>query len=246
MSIHCRPSVNQMILCAHELVLTFRLIHSRILAANRDEFLSRPTTEAAWHSEFNTHQSNNGSNVLSGLDLTAGGTWLGLAKSASTNSSASSLSAKNDITQPRLLLAALTNFTETITNERRPSRGRLVKDFLAGSHKGLNSYLEKLEREKFDYAGYNCLLGEMTNQGWRLAYSCNREAEEKKSRLLELPVKGKVRGVSNSTLEIEPEQEEWPKMISGCKEMERILQITIQDGDNAQENLIRGLWDVLR
>ena len=61
----------------------------RILCTNRDEYLSRPTTTAYWHSfEFPineqdacTEESNNSSNkgsVLSGRDLRAGGTWLGI------------------------------------------------------------------------------------------------------------------------------------------------------------------------
>lgn len=42
-----------------------------ILCSNRDEYLSRPTQPAAFH-------SFGGQPVLSGIDVRAGGTWLGL------------------------------------------------------------------------------------------------------------------------------------------------------------------------
>src|SRR5579862_8494175 len=45
--------------------------YSLIIAANRDEFHSRPTTAAAWWPE----------DVLAGKDLQAGGTWFGIRRS---------------------------------------------------------------------------------------------------------------------------------------------------------------------
>jgi uncharacterized protein with NRDE domain len=46
-----------------------------ILCTNRDEFLSRPTMAAEFHS-FG-HEAEKAS-ILSGRDLRAGGTWLGM------------------------------------------------------------------------------------------------------------------------------------------------------------------------
>ncbi|MBW1950086.1 MAG: NRDE family protein, partial [Deltaproteobacteria bacterium] len=43
-----------------------------ILAGNRDEFYERPTAPAAWW--------ENGSGILAGKDLRAGGTWLGVTR----------------------------------------------------------------------------------------------------------------------------------------------------------------------
>jgi len=45
-----------------------------IAAANRDEYIDRPTAPAA----FWDHDSN----ILAGRDLARGGTWLGVTKSA--------------------------------------------------------------------------------------------------------------------------------------------------------------------
>jgi uncharacterized protein with NRDE domain len=53
----------------------------RILGSNRDEFLARPTLGAKWHS-FGQAQENGEDKelVISGLDVLAGGTWLGINK----------------------------------------------------------------------------------------------------------------------------------------------------------------------
>ena len=53
------------------------MLHS-ILCTNRDEFLSRPTVAAHFHS-FG-HGTEGEGNVLSGRDLRAGGTWLGVSR----------------------------------------------------------------------------------------------------------------------------------------------------------------------
>lgn len=51
----------------------------RILCTNRDEYLSRPTENAHFHSfGLGPEGSSQASFVLSGRDLQAGGTWLGL------------------------------------------------------------------------------------------------------------------------------------------------------------------------
>jgi uncharacterized protein with NRDE domain len=74
-----------------------------VVAANRDEYFGRPTAEADWWPD--------GSGILAGRDLQAGGTWLGVTRKAR--------------------FAALTNFRnpqEAVANA--PSRGKLVSDFL--------------------------------------------------------------------------------------------------------------------
>ncbi|NNE69886.1 MAG: NRDE family protein [Rhodothermales bacterium] len=70
-----------------------------VLAANRDEFLQRPTAPAGWWND------NHG--TLGGRDLKAGGTWLGITRSGR--------------------LAAVTNVREPgVTVEDARSRGELV------------------------------------------------------------------------------------------------------------------------
>jgi uncharacterized protein with NRDE domain len=51
-----------------------------ILCTNRDEYLARPTMPAQFHSfgYESGMDEEEGANVLSGKDLRAGGTWLGV------------------------------------------------------------------------------------------------------------------------------------------------------------------------
>jgi len=59
-----------------------------ILCNNRDEWMTRPTEPVHWHS-FNHHEATVSSSqaassegdVLSGIDIIAGGTWFGINKS---------------------------------------------------------------------------------------------------------------------------------------------------------------------
>ncbi|MEO8407595.1 MAG: NRDE family protein, partial [Oxalobacteraceae bacterium] len=87
-----------------------------IAAANRDEFLDRPTAPAmAW---------DDCPQIYAGRDLKAGGTWMG-------------------ITQPGRF-AAITNIRAP--SEKRavaPSRGTLVSDFLSGNMSPRN-YIDSL------------------------------------------------------------------------------------------------------
>ena len=58
------------------------LLGISILCANRDEFLSRPTAEAHFHNFGDKSESDVlKGNVLSGRDLQAGGTWVGMNRS---------------------------------------------------------------------------------------------------------------------------------------------------------------------
>ena len=76
--------------------------HNLIIAANRDEFHSRPTLPA--------HFWDNESSIFAGKDLLGGGTWLGSNKSGK--------------------VAGLTNFSQSTDPYNAQSRGFLVRDFL--------------------------------------------------------------------------------------------------------------------
>ncbi len=79
-----------------------------VIAANRDEFHDRPTARLGW---WRPH--DRGPEVLSGRDLDAGGTWLGLSTSGR--------------------LGLLTNIREPSKHEpRAPSRGTIVTQWLTG------------------------------------------------------------------------------------------------------------------
>ena len=76
--------------------------HNLIIAANRDEFHSRPALPA--------HFWDKDSSIFAGKDLLGGGTWLGSNKSGK--------------------VAGLTNFSQLTAPENAQSRGFLVRDFL--------------------------------------------------------------------------------------------------------------------
>ena len=76
--------------------------HNLIIAANRDEFHSRPALPA--------HFWDNESSIFAGKDLLGGGTWLGSSKNGK--------------------VAGLTNFSQPTDPSNALSRGFLVRDFL--------------------------------------------------------------------------------------------------------------------
>lgn len=102
-----------------------------IVAANRDEFFSRPSQPAGFWPEA--------PHVLAGRDLQEGGTWMGLTTHGS--------------------LAMLTNIRNPAAH--RPdaaSRGRLVADFLLAEPEPVQ-YLRRLEATGPDFNGFNLIFG---------------------------------------------------------------------------------------
>ena len=107
-------------------------VYSLILAANRDEFLDRPTAPLG---QWPDHPR-----VFAGRDLKASGTWMGINQRGS--------------------LAAVTNFRDPANiNPQAPSRGDLVADFLI---KGIGApkYLEQVKARGHLYNGFNLLAGD--------------------------------------------------------------------------------------
>lgn len=123
-----------LILLAYDTHPLYRLI----LAANRDEFFSRPTAPAAFRDDS--------PRILAGRDLKAGGAWLGLTRTGR--------------------IAAITNFRDP-RSERKdaPSRGGLVSGFLAGST-SVEEYLAFLKSEGPDFNGFNLIFGDMKRLCW--------------------------------------------------------------------------------
>jgi len=232
-----------------------------VLASNRDEFLARPTTRASFHDwspALSSHTSSPTPTnlVLSGQDLEAGGTWLGISFPPSDYT-------KQEEGERIIRFATLTNFTETIlpTNPPRPSRGKLVKDFL--DYQGalsMEDYLEGLEKEKDEYAGFNLLVAELrmpstssassasTSASQKdlitIGYCSNRETSKRKARVLpSFDQDSQVRGLSNATLEAEPGEEVWPKVKSGSLSVEEAVRASEEKGE---EELVEKLWETLR
>ncbi len=103
-----------------------------ILAANRDEYFSRPTAPAAFWDDAPS--------LLAGRDLKGGGTWLGMTRTGR--------------------IAAITNYRDPRREKQdAPSRGYLVSGFLT-SAMSTEEYLEFLKREASAYNGFSLIFGE--------------------------------------------------------------------------------------
>lgn len=102
-----------------------------LVAANRDEFHSRPTAQAAhWR---------DAPRIFAGRDLREGGTWMGLA--------------------PGGRFAALTNHRNGAPAGRAPrSRGHLVAQYLRDGVDA-QAYAAEVGRDRRHYNGFNLLVG---------------------------------------------------------------------------------------
>lgn len=111
-----------------------------VVAANRDEFFARPSTFAGrWP---------DAPSVIGGLDLEAGGTWLGVTDSGR--------------------FAAVTNVREPGMAKGKRSRGDLTRRFLTGNECAAD-FASAIDRNA--YSGFNLLLGD----GETLYYASNRD-----------------------------------------------------------------------
>lgn len=113
-----------------------------VVAANRDEFFARPTALAArWPAS---------PSVIGGLDLEAGGTWLGITDTGR--------------------FAAVTNVRESGMAKGERSRGDLTRRFLTGDTRAAG-YVQAIDYDA--YSGFNLLLGD----GESLYYASNRDGD---------------------------------------------------------------------
>ena len=121
-----------------------------VVAANRDEFFSRPSAPVAFWQDA--------PQLLAGRDLDAGGTWLGVNRYGR--------------------FGALTNYREgRQAAANAPSRGALVTNFLLENDDPA-TYLDRLAARGAHYNGFNLLVGEGLGQvdgtQQRLGYYSNR------------------------------------------------------------------------
>jgi uncharacterized protein with NRDE domain len=152
-----------------------------VLAANRDELHARPSAPAGWWEDV--------PGVFGGRDRVAGGTWLGITRAGR--------------------FAALTN----VRDLRRPapagptaSRGRLVRDFLAGTAAPLD-YLTGLAGQVGRWLPYNLLVG----AGGQLDCMGSLDARVQ-------PLAAGVHGLSNHLIDTP-----WPKVEQGRARLEGLL-----------------------
>jgi uncharacterized protein with NRDE domain len=102
-----------------------------VLAANRDEFHSRPTEPSRFWPEH--------PQLLAGRDLEQGGTWMGITRTGR--------------------FAAITNYRDPARTAPAPhSRGELPLNYLCGDQDP-EAFLQDLQPRADDYAGFNLLLG---------------------------------------------------------------------------------------
>lgn len=103
-----------------------------VVAANRDEWYSRPTAPAGFWPDA--------PDVFAGRDLEANGTWMGITRDGR--------------------FAALTNFRDPARNRpQAPSRGGLVRDFLTGDASPA-AYLDALDAVADRFNGFSLLVGD--------------------------------------------------------------------------------------
>ncbi len=148
-----------------------------VIAANRDEFLDRPTLPLArW-------QTASGQEVLSGRDVRAGGTWMGMT--------------------PGGRIAFLTNVREGRPEAGSRSRGELVMRWLE-SRGDTASFWKTLRESASAYSGFNLVVGDFHRNDWM--WTTNRPISPGADAWQAKPLSPGVYGLSNAALDTP-----WPK-----------------------------------
>ncbi len=123
-----------LIVFAHQAEPSYPLV----MAANRDEFFSRPTQHATLWESSCRHKA-----ILAGKDLVSGGTWLGITRNGR--------------------FSAVTNIKNPSESEQKPrSRGELTINFLQ-SDISVDEYTSNLAGQFDQFEGFNLLLGDGHN-----------------------------------------------------------------------------------
>ena len=172
-------------------LIAFALNASRrwplVIAANRDEYLDRPTVPLArW-------KTPHGHDVISGRDLRAGGAWFGIT--------------------PGGRIAFLTNVREADALPAPRSRGELVTRWLE-SPNGAEDFLAGLAAEPSAFAGFNLVVGDLDRNQWH--WVTNRApAPHQASTLHHEALKPGVYGLSNAALDSPWPKTTWLKSVLG-------------------------------
>jgi uncharacterized protein with NRDE domain len=184
-----------------------------VIAANRDEFLARPTLPLArW-------QTASGQEIISGRDLRAGGTWMGVT--------------------PGGRIAFLTNVRQASPEAAPRSRGELVTRWLEGAGDAA-SFVAKLERNEGGgaaYGGFNLVLGDLQRSAWTWVTNKSVVLSAASTLYVQALPPG-LYGLSNAGLDTP-----WPKTL----ELKRVLAAALKDGEGAggSEALQASLWAAL-
>ena len=144
-----------------------------VIAANRDEFLDRPTLPLACWTTPTGHR------IISGRDLRAGGAWFGVS--------------------PGGRIAFLTNVRELDAQPASRSRGELVTRWLESSG-DTEDFLIGLAADPKAFAGFNLVLGDFGRGQWH--WVTNRTSRWAQDRAWHREALGPgVYGLSNAALD---------------------------------------------
>lgn len=133
-------------MCLVALALGAHPRYPLVIAANRDEFHTRAAAPLAWWSPDATAQP-----ILSGRDLDAGGTWMGLTAAGR--------------------LALLTNIRAPRTHDPvAPSRGQIVTDWLTGTDDVDRFWNRTVSRR---HNGFNLIAADVSAGDWFCASSAS-------------------------------------------------------------------------
>jgi uncharacterized protein with NRDE domain len=191
------------------LLSTAHPAYSLVLIDNRDEFLDRPTAQASWWPEPDSH-------VLGGRDLLrpVHGTWLGVTK------------------QGRI--AVLTNFKEdSMPPQGLLSRGNITRLFLTGSHTNTENFVREMivSGASKDAGGFSLICG---NFGEPLAVMSNRAASEKQIPWIH-PETAQTVGLSNAAYG----DRDWKKVTSGEDLLAKAIRMSVESGETQDDFIQR-------
>lgn len=150
-----------------------------VIASNRDEFLDRPTLP------LDRWKTPGGQEIISGRDLRAGGTWLGMS--------------------PGGRVAFLTNVREAGPKNAAFSRGELVTRWLE-SHSNAEAFSAFVEKDQHRYSGFNLVIGDVQRNAW--TWMTNRGPVSHSGWHCETLASG-IYGLSNAALDTP-----WPKTLA--------------------------------
>ncbi|KAG7087931.1 hypothetical protein E1B28_011977 [Marasmius oreades] len=207
--------------------------YSLILCSNRDEYLSRPTKDAAFHSFEHDHEahSNAPGAILSGIDEMGGGTWLGLSRTGK--------------------VAVLTNITEAFDPSVITSRGSLVSSFLLlESDEPFEEQVRQCFPRDAKYSGFNLLLFAPRVVPATSSQSSDLELRYDNSSLVtnggacgpitsrQLSAKERsCGGFSNGVDGVDGDGSEWPKVTHGLRDLENLIsQVTQASNKQTDES----------
>ena len=126
-------------MCLVALALDAHERYPLVVAANRDEYHARATDALRWWTP-----ASGGPAVLSGRDLVAGGTWMGLTAVGR--------------------LALLTNIRAPDAHDASaPSRGRILTDWLTSSEP-VDAFWERVAAQRHN--GFNLVIADLAAPGW--------------------------------------------------------------------------------